>query len=324
MADRVEQLDCAPLGRGLPRAARALSRPHRARSARPLDAAARGRIGGSARRRARPRRCCSTTTARCASSSSHPDLAAPTPEIRELLLELAALPGTSVHLVSGRKHETLEVLARRPARSISAPSTATSSGAAGGEWRSPLEVDLSWLPRVERLFRPCRRRRSRNAGRAEGRERRRGTTARPSPSTASGERASCSSRSKSSLRASPAEVLPGHRVIEVRARGVNKGDVPAATPHGEGGRADGLPRRRRRPHRQRSLCRAPEGLDRDPRRRDAPARDANAARTRVRGRLAGGVARRARRRSPRSCVRSRPSGAEHGGARSRTRARSGS
>ena len=72
----------------------------------------------------------------------HPDLAIPTREIRTLLRELAALPGTDVHIVSGRRRRQLEqwfgllpihlcaehgYLARAP----------------GEEWRTLVELDLT-------------------------------------------------------------------------------------------------------------------------------------------------------------------------------------
>ena len=56
----------------------------------------------------------------------HPDLATPTAEIVELLDGLAALPGTDVHVVSGRRRESLE-RGSASADLTSAPSTATSS-----------------------------------------------------------------------------------------------------------------------------------------------------------------------------------------------------
>src|SRR6185437_12295531 len=84
--------------------------------------------------------------------TSHPDLAAPTAEIRTLLLDLASLPTTTVHLVSGRKRQTLTkwfgdlpihlcaehgYLVREP----------------GSRWQTAVDVDVSWLPRVERVLR---------------------------------------------------------------------------------------------------------------------------------------------------------------------------
>lgn len=151
----------------------------------------------------------------------HPDLAAPTPEIRRLLRGLAALPATDVHIVSGRRRAELErwfgqlpihlcaehgYLAKEP----------------GGEWRPLVELDLSWMRPIERLLR-------RVAADVPG---------------AHVERKSCSVawhyreaepeygtwRAREllndlgqHLQGAPAEVLLGQRVVEVRARGVDKG-----------------------------------------------------------------------------------------------------
>ena len=137
-----------------------------------------------------------------------------------------------MHVVSGRRQDTLEqwfgdlpiylcaehgYLARPP----------------GGQWERQFEVDLSWLPRIERLLR-------------------RVTADVPGTLV---ERKSCSVtwhyrqaepeygawRARELLVAieqlllgAPAEILLGHRVIEVRARGVNKGVVrPRALPGGK-------------------------------------------------------------------------------------------
>jgi trehalose 6-phosphate synthase/phosphatase len=150
-----------------------------------------------------------------------PDLAAPTPEILGLLRDLAALPATEVHLVSGRDRNSLErwfgdvpvwlcaehgFVAREP----------------GEDWRQLVEVDLSWLPRFERLLRDV---------------------AADVPGTlvelkacsvtwhyrqAEPEYGSWRAREllmaiEQLLPGVPAEILSGHRVIEVRATGVSKG-----------------------------------------------------------------------------------------------------
>jgi trehalose 6-phosphate synthase/phosphatase len=151
----------------------------------------------------------------------HPDLAIPTPEIRALLRELAALPATDVHIVSGRRRRNLEQwFGRLPVYLCAEHGYLARSP--GGEWHTLVELDLSWLRPIERLLR-------RVAAEVPG---------------AHVERKSCSvawhyreaepeygtwrahellNDLGQHLAGAPAEILQGHRVVEVRARGVDKG-----------------------------------------------------------------------------------------------------
>jgi trehalose 6-phosphate synthase/phosphatase len=151
----------------------------------------------------------------------HPDLAQPTPEIRALLRSLAELPGTDVHVVSGRRRRNLEQWLGRLPVYLSAEHGYLAR-APGGEWHTLVDLDLSWLRPIERLLR-------RVAADVPG---------------AHVERKSCSvawhyrqaEREYGSWRArellndlhqhlagAPAEILAGHQVVEVRALGVDKG-----------------------------------------------------------------------------------------------------
>lgn len=151
----------------------------------------------------------------------HPDLAQPTPEIRKLLRDLAALPATDVHIVSGRRRRNLEQWFGRLPVHLSAEHGYLAR-APGSEWRTLVDLDLSWLRPIERLLR-------RVAADVPG---------------AHVERKSCSvawhyrqaDREYGSWRArellndlhqhlagAPAEILQGHQVVEVRAQGVDKG-----------------------------------------------------------------------------------------------------
>ena len=234
MAGRVEQLDCRRWADTfLARLGRYARRDRQAHAVQKLDPPAREQITERfARSRRRTFLLDYDGTLR--ELASHPDLAAPTSEIVELLGDLAALPDTDVHVISGRRQDTLEqwfgdlpvhlcaehgYLARPP----------------DGRWQRQLDVDLSWLPKVERLLR-------------------RVTADVPGTLV---ERKSCSAawhyrqaepeygawRARELLVAieqlllgAPAEILLGHRVIEVRARGVNKGAyVRELFPHGKEG-----------------------------------------------------------------------------------------
>ncbi len=151
----------------------------------------------------------------------HPDLAIPTREIRELLRDLAAVPNSDVHIVSGRRRRNLEqwfgqlpiylcaehgYLARRP----------------GEEWRTLIDLDLSWMRPIERLLR-------RVAADVPGAhvERKACSVAwhyrEAEPEYGSWRAHELLNDLGQHLGGAPAEVLLGHRVIEVRARGVDKG-----------------------------------------------------------------------------------------------------
>jgi trehalose 6-phosphate synthase/phosphatase len=152
---------------------------------------------------------------------AHPDLAVPTPQIIELLSDLAALPRTDVHIVSGRRRRNLEQWFGRLPVHLCAEHGYLAR-APGEEWRTLLELDLSWMRRIERLLR-------RVAADVPG---------------AHVERKSCSvafhyreaepeygawrahellNDLGQHLAGAPAEILLGQRVVEVRASGVDKG-----------------------------------------------------------------------------------------------------
>jgi len=221
MADRVESLDSRRWAEGfLTRLGRYSKRDHRTRRPPTVDAELEARL----RRRfarARARTILLDYDGTLREFEVHPDLAQPTPEIRALLRSLAALPATEVHIVSGRRRRNLEQWLGRLPVYLSAEHGYLAR-APGGEWRTLIELDLSWLRPIERLLR-------RVAADVPG---------------AHVERKSCSvawhyreaEREYGSWRAhelmndlgqhlagAPAEILLGHQVVEVRAQGVDKG-----------------------------------------------------------------------------------------------------
>jgi trehalose 6-phosphate synthase/phosphatase len=152
---------------------------------------------------------------------SHPDAARPTEEIRSLLARLAASPNTEVHVVSGRDRRTLDAwlgdlpiaLCAEHGFYVKAPR---------GEWREDHHVDLSWMEGAEEVLRgivdevPGSHLEKKGAGLAwhyrlsdddyaEWRAR---------------ELRAILSEEFASL---PIEVLRGHKVLEMRASGINKG-----------------------------------------------------------------------------------------------------
>src|SRR5262245_58783783 len=151
----------------------------------------------------------------------HPDLAQPTPDIRALLRALAAVPETTVHIVSGRRRRNLEQwLGRLPVYLCAEHGYL--ARAPGGEWHPLLDLDLSWLRPIERMLR-------RVAADVPGAhvERKSCSVAwhyrQAEPEYGSWRARELLNDLHQHLAGAPAEVLAGHQVVEVRALGVDKG-----------------------------------------------------------------------------------------------------
>ena len=151
----------------------------------------------------------------------HPDLAQPTPEILSLLRSLAALPGTDVHIVSGRRRRNLEQWLGRLPVYLSAEHGYLAR-APGEEWHTLVDLDLSWLRPIERLLR-------RVAADVPGAhvERKSCSVAwhyrQAEPEYGSWRARELLNDLHQHLAGAPAEILAGHQVVEVRALGVDKG-----------------------------------------------------------------------------------------------------
>ena len=152
---------------------------------------------------------------------AHPDLAVPTPEITALLSRLAALPRTDVHIVSGRRRRNLEQWFGRLPLYLCAEHGYLAR-APGEEWRTLIDLDLSWMRRIERLLR-------RVAADVPGAhvERKACSVAfhyrEAEPEYGAWRAHELLNDLGQHLAGAPAEILLGQRVVEVRAQGVDKG-----------------------------------------------------------------------------------------------------
>lgn len=163
--------------------------------------------------------------------ASRPELAAPSAEIRALLFDLAALPHTGVHLVSGRPRDTMARWFGDLPIHLCAEHGATWRPA-GDEWQQDEHIDLAWMPHVRSILEEV---------------------SREVPGTFVEDK-SCAlawhyrmadvdygpwrarelrSRLDDELANLPVEVLPGRKVVEVRAAGVSKGRYVSRVLQGE-------------------------------------------------------------------------------------------
>lgn len=151
----------------------------------------------------------------------HPDLAQPTTEIRALLRDLASLPATEVHVVSGRRRRDLERWFGRLPVHLCAEHGYVAR-APGGEWRTLLDLDLSWLRPIERVLR-------RVAADVPGAHVERKTCSvawhyrEAEPEYGSWRARELLNDLAQHLASAPAEVIQGRYLVEVRAQGVSKG-----------------------------------------------------------------------------------------------------
>lgn len=221
MAKRVEDLDARKWAEGfLTRLGRYSRRDRRGKRPPTVDDEMTERLG---RRfaRARARTVVLDYDGTLREFEVHPDLAQPTPEIRRLLRDLARVPDTDVHIVSGRRRRNLEQwFGRLPIHLCAEHGYLARSP--GGEWRTLLDLDLSWLRPIERLLR-------RVAADVPGVhvERKSCSVAwhyrQAEPEYGSWRARELLNDLHQHLAGAPAEILAGHQVVEVRALGVDKG-----------------------------------------------------------------------------------------------------
>jgi trehalose 6-phosphate synthase/phosphatase len=153
-----------------------------------------------------------------------PDLGAPDRELRDLLSALAARPGVSVHIVSGRKRATLERWLGDLAVGLHAEHGFASRMARGEPWTQMEGISDTWKAGARRLLDSA-------------------TVMTPGslveekavslawhyrmadPELGAERAAEVWRRLEDRLQGEPVELLRGERVIEIRPRGVSKGSV---------------------------------------------------------------------------------------------------
>jgi trehalose 6-phosphate synthase/phosphatase len=153
-----------------------------------------------------------------------PDLAAPDPELRELLVELAARPGGWVHVVSGRRRDTLERWLGDLPIGLHAEHGYWSRMGPGMPWVACDHLSVAWMPDVRRMLdeataaTPGTLVESKTASLA--------WHWRMAEPELGAERAEQLWRGlERALQGEPVDLLRGEKVIEVRPHGVDKGEV---------------------------------------------------------------------------------------------------
>jgi trehalose 6-phosphate synthase/phosphatase len=161
-----------------------------------------------------------------------PDLAAPDPALLQLLRDLAARPGTTVHVVSGRSRDSLERWLGHLPIGLHAEHGFWSRDAAG-VWSAPPPPPDAWRARVLAVLEPFTARTP-------------GSLIEPKsasfawhyrmvePELAKRRAAALRAELAERLHDMPIDILEGDKVIEVRPPHVSKGSVVARV-------ADGLP-----------------------------------------------------------------------------------
>ncbi|HEU4411382.1 MAG TPA: trehalose-phosphatase [Polyangiaceae bacterium] len=164
-----------------------------------------------------------------------PELAAPDPALLELLGALAGREGAELHLVSGRDRPTLEAWFGHLPIALHGEHGYWTRPSPGAPWRALPGVPTDWKPRLRALLegyaRPLEGAFVEEKSASLGWHYRAAARAEAARAAA----AELAARLRAELEGGPLELLEGDCVLEVRARGVNKGRVVAALVEGWGG-----------------------------------------------------------------------------------------
>jgi trehalose 6-phosphate synthase/phosphatase len=156
--------------------------------------------------------------------SPMPDLARPDDDLIELLRALAAAPNRSVHIVSGRGHETLESWFRDLPVSLWAEHGLWHRADRSSSWETSTGASTAWMPQAQAILEWF-------AARTPGAlvERKASALAwhyRMSDPEMGAEHARYLRRTlAAALHDQPVDILDGKKVVEIRPRGANKGRV---------------------------------------------------------------------------------------------------
>jgi len=162
-----------------------------------------------------------------------PELAGPDPELKALLARVAALPGTRVHIVSGRLKETLEEWLGELPVGLHAEHGLWSRARPGAPWRMLEGVSSEWKALARPLLDAF-------TARVPGSfvEEKTASLAwhyrQVDPGFGAWQSRELRLKLCEALGVGPMEVLAGDKVVEVRPRGVNKGLVVARALEGVG------------------------------------------------------------------------------------------
>ena len=169
--------------------------------------------------------------------ASSPQLAVPDPEVKKLLQALAARPGTDVHIVSGRPAPVLESWLGGMPIGLHAEHGFWSRPVPGSPWQRNSPDDSKWkeviLPILEQFasWTPGSLIERKSAGLAWHYRM-------ADPELGKAHARDLQHRMERVLPGLSAEMVMGHKVVEVRARGIHKGMVvPSLAKAGEGNRA---------------------------------------------------------------------------------------
>ncbi|MCI0569871.1 MAG: bifunctional alpha,alpha-trehalose-phosphate synthase (UDP-forming)/trehalose-phosphatase [Myxococcaceae bacterium] len=153
-----------------------------------------------------------------------PEMAAPTPELLSILGAVARVPGTFVHVVSGRPRTVLEEWLGQLPVGLHAEHGLWSRLSPDAPWEMIADLDLSWKPRALQLMRQY-------ADRTPGAlvEEKTASVAwhyrLADPEFGVQQARELRMHLAELFTASGLEVLPGNKIVELRPRGVHKGRI---------------------------------------------------------------------------------------------------